>query len=221
MPQPKINEIQPRKPLKVDKVRELSTSPPTAQKPAKTIHYLSESEWERFYRSIPLSKPRDRAMFSLIYHAGLRATEVGLIQMRDYQPKATVNGMDRIFIHALKGSLSGDHHMARDESRALRAWLKVRGSHPGVIFSSNRGKAISRKQVFKLMRQYGALAELPAELRHPHALKHSCATHLLNRGMHVEQVQDWIRHKDIRSTMVYAQVSNPRREEMARLLQNW
>src|SRR5437016_7246267 len=62
----------------------------------------------------------------LAYRAGLRASEVGLLQLRDYDPKA-----DRIFIHRLKGSNSGHHHLVREEARALRPWLKVRGSFPG------------------------------------------------------------------------------------------
>ena len=60
-------------------------------------------------------------MFQLAYRAGLRASEVGLLQLRDYDPKA-----DRIFIHRLKGSNSGHHHLMREEARALRAWLKAR-----------------------------------------------------------------------------------------------
>ena len=46
--------------------------------------------------------------------------------MRDYGPRA-----DRTFIHRLKGSHSGHHHLMRGEGRALRAWLKVRGTFPG------------------------------------------------------------------------------------------
>src|SRR2546422_10830182 len=65
--------------------------------------------------------------------AGLRASEVGLLQMRDYDPKAF-----KIFVHRLKGSTSGHHHLVREEARALRAWLKVRGSFPGPIFRSKQ-----------------------------------------------------------------------------------
>jgi len=46
---------------------------------------------------------RDRAIFQVALHAGLRASEVGMLQMRDYQPKATVQGMDRLYVRRLKG----------------------------------------------------------------------------------------------------------------------
>jgi len=49
-----------------------------------------------------------------------------MLHLRDYQPRATVRGMDRIFIYRLKGTISGEPHMARNEAKALRAWLKIR-----------------------------------------------------------------------------------------------
>src|SRR5438445_2658595 len=49
-----------------------------------------------------------------------------MLQLRDYDAKAA-----KIFVHRLKGSNSGHHHLMREETRALRAWLKVRGSFPG------------------------------------------------------------------------------------------
>src|SRR3989475_13303355 len=96
---------------------------------------LTEDELARLFAAI--HSVRDRAIFQLAYRAGLRASEVGLLQLRDYDPKA-----DRIFIHRLKGSNSGHHHLVRDEARALRAWLKVRGSYPGPIFLSKRKRPI-------------------------------------------------------------------------------
>jgi len=108
--------------------------PPPVQKPKakrkrKEIKFLTEDELARLFSVI--HSVRDRAIFQLAYRAGLRASEVGLLQLRDYDPKA-----DRIFIHRLKGSNSGHHHLMREEARALRAWLKMRGSFPGPIFLS-------------------------------------------------------------------------------------
>ncbi len=222
MPQPEINDLQPSPGPELDKMCETSNTPaaPAAgDNGAAAFDYLQEREIDALFRVI--ASVRDRAIFRVAYHAGLRASEVGMLQMRDYQPKATVNGMDRLFTHRLKGSHSGDHHLAREEAKALRAWLKIRGSHPGPIFCSNRGRPISRKMLDVLMKRYGELAGLPEHLRHFHVLKHTCCTHLLSKGMHVDQVQDWVGHANIQSTMIYAKVTNPRREEMARSLAAW
>jgi len=64
-------------------------------------------------------------------------------------------------------------------------------------------------------------AGVPPKLRHFHVLKHTCATHLLAKGFHIEQVQDWIGHADIRNTMIYAHITNARRDQMAQALRDW
>ena len=144
--------------------------PPPVQKPKakrkrKEIKFLTEDELARLFSVIP--SVRDRAMFQIAYRAGLRASEVGLLQLRDYDPKA-----DRIFIHRLKGSNSSHHHLMREEARALRAWLKVRGSFPGPIFLSKQKRPIDRTTLHLLMKKYGAAAGIPEKLRHFHVLKH-------------------------------------------------
>ncbi len=203
-----------------DAARQKSTpgGPPPkkrAKRAKRQPSFLQEPEVERLFKVI--TDARDRAIFRLAYHAGLRASEVGLLELRDYQPRT-----ERIFIHRLKGSNSGEHHLCREEAKALRAWLKVRGNDPGPIFPSRKRRPISRKMLDVLMKQYGAVAMIPQKLRHFHTLKHSCATHLLSKGFHVEQVQDWIGHANIQNTMIYARVTNSRREEMAKSLRdNW
>ena len=86
--------------------------PPEKSKPKKKrkrqeIKHLTEDEIARLFAAI--HSIRDRAIFQLAYRAGLRASEVGLLQMRDYDPKT-----DRIFVHRLKGSNSGEHHLVRE-----------------------------------------------------------------------------------------------------------
>src|SRR2546422_8412103 len=76
------------------------------------------------------------------------ASEIGMLQLRDYDPKAA-----KIFVHRLKGSNSGEHHLVREEARALRAWLKVRGSFPGPIFLSKQKRPIDRTTLHLLMKK--------------------------------------------------------------------
>lgn len=175
--------------------------------------FLQTAEVQRFFKAI--ESIRDRAIFRLMYHAGLRASEIGRLQMRDYNPRT-----DRLFVERLKGSNSGDHHLCREEARALRAWLKLRGPDPGAIFPSRKGSPIDRRMLWVLMQKYGQAAGIPPALRHPHVFKHSCGTHLLERGFNIEQVQDWLGHANIQNTLVYAKITNPRRDEMARSLRD-
>lgn len=175
--------------------------------------YLQTREIEALMKVI--HSARDRAIFSVTYHAGLRASEVGLLNIRDWNPKT-----ERLFVHRLKNSNSGEHPLSREEAKCLRAWLKVRGDGPGCIFPSRKQNPISRQQLDKLMKKYGKLAGIPPNLRHFHTLKHSCATHLFSKGFHVEQVQDWIGHVNIQNTIIYAKITNPRRDEMAEKLRD-
>jgi integrase len=237
MPEPEINTLQPDAALRLDKIRVLtnrddgSATPKLVEFPAAAgagpplaptkrrnrkrtgPPFLQFEEVERLFRVI--TSVRDRSLFRLAYHAGLRASEVGMLDLRDYNART-----DCLFIHRLKGSNSGDHHLCREESRTLKAWLKIRGSEPGILFPSRKNRPISRQMLDVLMKQYGAAAQIPAALRHFHVLKHSCATHLLSKGFHVEQVQDWIGHANIQNTMIYAHITNSRRDEMAAALRD-
>jgi len=207
--------VLPKDPPEPEPTPALPDPPTKGRRKRKKLSFLSEQDIERLFSVIP--SIRDRAIFRLAYHAGLRASELGMLELRDYDAKA-----DRIFIHRLKGSHSGHHHLMREEGRALRAWLKVRGSFPGPIFLSRLKRPIDRTTLHVLMKKYGAAAGIPEDLRHFHVLKHSCATHLLSKGFGVERVQDWIGHANIQSTMEYAKVTNARRDDMAQQLkESW
>ena len=141
-----------------------------------------------------------------------------MIQLSDWNRQR-----DRIRFRRLKGSNGGEYHLTAKEARALNGWLRVRGTEPGPLFPSRQshGKGVGRTMLHDLMHRYAALAGLPPELSHLHALKHSCATHLLNRGESIEDVQDHLGHANIQSTLVYAKYSAKRREIKDRRLRDW
>jgi integrase len=168
--------------------------------------YLSEEELKRLFKAVE-SEPdsylraRNRAVFLVMYWRGLRASEVGRLKLSSWREKT-----GRLYVERLKGSNAGEPLVSPAETRALNAWIRERGREPGPLFPSREGgKGIGRGMVFVLMRKYGAAADIPAFLRHPHCLKHSIATHLMGK-LPVQQVQAWVGHADIRSTMEYAKL---------------
>ena len=180
-----------------------------------TIKYLSEKEIQRLFAVI--DNPRDRAMFRLAYHRGLRTSEVVALQLSDVHLSE-----DKIEFSRLKGSRGGAYRMCRSERMAMHAWLKIRGTEPGPLFPSrNSGDCLSRQRLDLLMKHYGELARLPEDRRHMHVLKHSCATHLFNRGESLEDVQDHLGHSNIQNTLVYACFTNQRRTARERRLEAW
>ena len=154
-------------------------------------------------------------MFRLTYHRGLRASEVGKLDLKDYRPT-----QKRLYVHRLKGSISAEYLLVEVEVAALNAWLRVRGLAPGPLFVSRSHRAISSRRLDQLMKRYCKQAGLPEEKAHMHALKHSCGTHVLEMlDGDLSAVQDWLGHADIRSTQVYAKFR--RREQNAERLRDW
>jgi integrase len=189
------------------------------RKARKLVSYLTTAEQERFFRSI--RSERDKAIFRLLYHHGLRASEIGLLRMCDYR-KGISAELDRLYIHRLKGSVSGETAMVPAASTALRAWLRKRGYKEGAIFVTRQKTAIGRVMIFRLMRKYCKLAGIPKEKAHPHTLKHTCCTHLVSyHGESILDVQRHVGHTNIKSTMVYAELSDEANEARARRLRDW
>jgi len=174
--------------------------------------YLTEDEIERLFRAIG-SDVRSRAMFRLLYHRGLRASEIGKLRLEDYQPV-----VGRLFVRRLKGSRGGEYHLVESERVALKAWLRLRGKDPGPLFPSRNHNPLSRWRLNVLMTSFCKVAGIPSEKAHPHALKHSCGTHLSARERDIAVIQDHLGHANIQNTMKYVQITNRRRDEFAEKL---
>ena len=183
--------------------------------------YLTEQELKQLLGVI--ESPRNRAIFVLAYWRGLRASEIGQIQWSAWDQKKK-----KIYIFRLKGSLAGEFPLSPAEHKALIAWRDVRGNQAGPMFSSRESSTfelaahgkktagIGRGMIHVLFRDYATKAGLPEHLRHAHCLKHSLGTHLIAKGASLYEVKDWLGHRDIRSTMVYAQMRNAERDAAAR-----
>lgn len=170
--------------------------------------YLTEDEVKALLRAI--DSPRDKAIFTVAYWRGLRASEVGKLNYSSYDDRK-----GRLHVRRLKRSLDGSFLLSPGELRALRAWLRVRGDKPGPLFISRNGRGIGRRMLDVLMRRYGSEAGIPTHLRHFHSLKHSIGTHLMGK-LGLAEVQRWLGHRDIKSTQVYAQIRDQRMDEAAR-----
>jgi len=160
------------------------------------IKFLNDTETRRLFAVI--SSKRDRAMFLIAYRHGLRASEVGLLQLADLD----FNNL-HIMIRRTNRSHSGEHPLQLDERRALKSYLDSRDRTSLVLFLSVRGDPISRRGLDWLMKNYGKVAKLPRDKQHFHVLKHSIATHLLDAGAGLRFVHDWLGHSNLQSTAIY------------------
>jgi integrase len=174
----------------------------------RQIAYLSKEEVERFFAAIPAHRTRDRLLFDVIYRYGLRRNEARLIRREHLSD-------GRIWITRLKGGVSGEYPIHPHTRRLLWAYLAELGEDGRPYLFVSRQSEIwpmSGSLIYQLFRRYADAAELPEDRRHTHVLRHSIAVHLMNAGWDAADVQDWLGHRDIASTMVYATVTNKRRE---------
>jgi integrase/recombinase XerD len=180
--------------------------------------HLTKAELNRLFKVI--TDPRDRAIFVVAYFRGLRASEVGMLPVTAWDPKSGPHG--RLTIKRLKKSDGGKPLVSPLERTALQKWMKVRGTEAGPLFPSNRKTGIGRSMLDVLMKEYGAAAEIPEHKRHFHVLKHSIATHLVERGVEVLKIKAWLGHRSINSTLVYAHLSQQEQDSLAeRLYAEW
>jgi site-specific recombinase XerD len=161
-----------------------------------------------------ITSKRDKCALLLAYRRGLRAHEVGLLKLSDFQ-------RGRLYVRRGKGSVSREYTLTEEEQHALRLYLRERGTAPGPLFISRNHKPISRRRLDELMKRYGAAAGLIREKQHMHALKHAQGTHCLEHGGSVQDIKEILGHRKISSTEIYLHTSRKRREAMADLQKQW
>ena len=152
---------------------------------------------------------RDAAMLEVLYATGLRVSELVSLPMHALH---LAEGWIKVRGKGGKERLVplGEH--AREEVRAYlggaRAAL-LRGRRATHVFVNGRGGPLTRQGFWKLLRGYARGAGLHRPLS-PHALRHSFATHLLERGADLRSVQQMLGHTDISTTQIYTHVLQAR-----------
>lgn len=143
---------------------------------------------------------RDLAMFELFYGSGLRLAELANLQPEDidwHQGMARITG---------KGSKTRLVPVGRQALQALQAWLPIRATllPPGetALFLSQLGRRIHTRTIALRLKQRALLQGLDNNV-HPHALRHSFASHLLQSSSDLRAIQEMLGHASIRSTQVY------------------
>src|SRR5436189_366383 len=177
---------------------------------------LSPSEAERLIDAAAGTTPRslrDRALVELLYGAGLRVSEaVGL-------GKTDVDLEQRLVRCIGKGNKERIVPVGRHAVEALRRYLAhgrpyLDKRHRPELFLNAQGGALTRAGAFLILRRLAGRAGLEPERVHPHLLRHSFATHLLEGGADLRSVQEMLGHADLGTTELYTHVSDRRRRDV-------
>jgi len=152
---------------------------------------------------------RDRAILEMLYGSGLRVSELcGL----DLQVVDLATASARVLG---KGHKERTVPLGGKTLEAIGRWLEVRSGmvhpkrktqDPAALFLTTRGARIYPRAVERLVHEYGTVGAGRADL-HPHALRHTCATHMLDGGADLRSIQEILGHASLSTTQRYAHVS--------------
>jgi integrase/recombinase XerC len=184
----------------------------------KLPHFLGEDAMSRLVEVPVAASPmglRDRAILETLYSAGLRVSELTGLNVADLDfdsGLATVRGKGKKERLALLGPKA---------LGALQQWLAARGqaladkgkdARAPAVFLNKHGSRLTSRSVGRLLEKYLALAGLDARAS-PHSLRHSFATHLLDRGADIRSVQELLGHKSLGTTQIYTHVTTHRLQD--------
>lgn len=194
-----LSSINPAKPLR------------NPRRQRKLPHVLSDEEVGRLLLAPPADKVdglRDRAMLETVYSAGLRVSELVGIQDGDLDPhdqivrvrgkgrKERICPLGSFAIKAIGAYAARRKRSDKSESLGRRA----------PVFVNRFGNLLTTRSVGRMLEKHLAAAGLDSGTS-PHTLRHSFATHLLDRGADIRSVQELLGHKSLATTQIYTHVS--------------
>jgi integrase/recombinase XerD len=153
---------------------------------------------------------RDRAILETLYATGMRVSEA--VNLR----KDNVN-MDVGFLRCVgKGNKERVIPLGKKAIHSIQRYLEFsrpkllgKNSNAEFLFLNRSGKSISRQSLWKIIKRCGVKAKIKKLIK-PHTLRHSFATHLLERGADLRSVQEMLGHSDISTTQIYTHINKDR-----------
>ncbi|UCD54218.1 MAG: tyrosine recombinase XerC [Dehalococcoidia bacterium] len=171
--------------------------------------FLTIEEMERLLQAPDLSDPvgqRDRAIMELLYAAGLRVSELANLDVEQVD-------LDTSEIRVWgKGGKERVVLMGKPAAEALSAYLSqgrvelLDKKKSGALFVNRYGKRLTERSVQRTLQKYADLAGIEKRI-HPHLLRHTFATHLLDGGADLRVVQELLGHANLSSTQIYTHIS--------------
>lgn len=172
---------------------------PYPKRPKHLPTVLSQEEIKRLLDSTRSLK--HRALLMVLYGAGLRVSEACRLTVDDIDSSRMV-----IHVRQAKGNKDRDVMLSPVLLETLRRYWKVSRPKPWIFPGYRPDKPMTTKSVFLMVRNVAARAKITKTVS-PHTLRHSFATHLLESGTDLRTIQLLLGHADVRTTIIYLQVS--------------
>ena len=203
----------------------VDTDPCSALQPLKRKErlpvFLDPAETERLLTAplkagvTPFARARDTAILATLYSSGMRVGELVAMEVPNLNLAdgfTTVLGKRKKMRQALLGphAVEALAFYLQERSTLLHRW-KAEGT---AVFVNRRGGRLTARSVERLLKKYALLADLDITKVHPHTLRHTFATHILNRGADLRHVQELLGHSSLSTTQIYTHLSIPRLMEV-------
>lgn len=176
-------------------------------------HFLSDANIEKLLNAPSQQHPaglRDRAILETFYAGGLRVGEIVALDVDSVDLEQAV-----IRVRG-KGKRERLAPIGKYAVHAIGRWLTVRkpNERPGggldrALFLNSRGRRLTTRSIGRMLEKYLAVAGMDPKTS-PHTLRHTFATHLLNRGADIRSVQELLGHASISTTQIYTHVTTDR-----------
>ncbi|EKQ50926.1 MULTISPECIES: tyrosine-type recombinase/integrase [unclassified Clostridium] len=180
------------------------------------IKYLTQKEAISLFNAIETSgylhSIRDLAIFRLAYRCGLRASEISLLKLENYN---ALKG--EIYCKRLKGSKNNTIRLDEKTKSALDNYINEYNIkyESQIIFTSQKNNPISRQTLDYLTKKYCSMAKIEDKSKHHfHAIKHTTAVHLAECDMDIKELQWWLGHKSVSNTEIYFQFTTKQQDRM-------
>ncbi len=144
-------------------------------------------------------RPRDRALIEVAYGSGLRVSELVALDVDDVDLVGRV-----ILVRRGKGGKDRVVPLGEAAAIAVEGLVMARGGHPGALFLNRAGRRLSSRSAYTVVHEAGRAEALPDV--HPHALRHSFATHLLSAGADIRSIQEMLGHASMSTTQRYTRL---------------
>jgi integrase len=202
---------------------------------------LTGAQYERLLRETkariadePLAGARDLAIVLVLGDAGLRCEELAHLQRRDFLPARKGARLRALEVRHGKGDRRRRVKLSNRASAAIVRWDRERARALGpppadaplfITLGRRRrdgtytriGRRCGQAVLGDLLKRLGAAADLPDQLRHAHALRHTCATELLRAGATVADVRVFLGHASVNTTSIYLASGEDRQEHVVDL----
>ncbi len=170
--------------------------------PRKLVSFLPIDEAAALMDGTTLAGPerdRDLAILELLYASGLRVSELAGLDAED------CDRVERSVRVVGKGRKERIVPFGTKAAQALDAYLARRGRDTGALFVSRRGRRLTTRSIFSIVRRAAAGAGLRRRVG-PHTLRHTFATHLLDAGADLRAIQELLGHRRLSTTQRYTHV---------------